>query len=331
MRTRLALFCTLAAIAFGISWVVQGQKLAEARRQLVSIREKLDEASKQLDKSQAAQKRSAKQRAELLRRVNDLAAQVQERQVATVPTNAPMVAEGEKPDEESAALAKALIGFQNDPETKKTIREHQRLIMERRYGSLIQRMGLTPEEADKFKDLIGDSERKTTLSLLSNDFVTTNSLETLNKIVAAQKHLDEEVKQLLGDGRFAQYQDYKQMVGEREQFRQFESEVPGNALTDQQREQLLTVMKEEKQQVIASTGLPVSGFAKTTDEFVGEDLSSLPPLLSKYSEDQLDELFFQAQQRVNQRVYERAKAVLRPEQLEAFGAYQTHKLEEMRP
>jgi|ERR1051326_3434007 hypothetical protein len=324
MRDKLALICALAAIAFGIACVVQWQKLAEQKTQLVALREKLDATSRQLNNAQTAQTRSAKQSRELLRQLNDVAPMPQHSQFAAAPTNPP-------PDEEAAGLAKALTRWQNDPETKKTIRENQRLIMEPRYGPLIKQMGLTSEEADKLKDLIGDGKRKATLSFLSDDSATTNSIEALNRMVAAEKDLDEQVRQLLGDGRFSQYQDYKEMIGEREQLREFDSELSGNPLTDQQKEQLLAVMKEEKQNVGASTGLPVSGFAKVRSESDIADLSSLQPLLSKYSEEQLGELLFQAQQTVNQRVYDRAKTLLTPEQLESFGAYQTNKLEEMRP
>jgi hypothetical protein len=63
---------------------------------------------------------------------------------------------------------------------------------------------------------------------------------------------------------------------------------------------------------------------------VSSELAALQSLIAShpgYTKDQLTELVSQAQKMVNERIYERAKAVLTPQQLAAFGAYQTKLLE----
>ena len=41
-----------------------------------------------------------------------------------------------------------------DPDTRKFIREQQRMMMDQMYGPLVKQLGLTPEEAAQFKDLL---------------------------------------------------------------------------------------------------------------------------------------------------------------------------------
>src|SRR5258708_10865361 len=120
-------------------------------------------------------------------------------------------------------------------------------------------MGLTAEEGAKFKELLADSQMKgveNAGSLFAGGL--TNRDETLNAVTAQQKDQEDQVKELLGDTRYAQYKDYQQTLGERMQLDQFRQETAGgaNALTDQQAEQLLGFMKEEKQKLAALNRQP---------------------------------------------------------------------------
>jgi hypothetical protein len=208
-----------------------------------------------------------------------------------------------------------------DPEMKKMMRDQQAQIMNQFYGPLIKEMGLTPEEAAKFKELLADSQMKgveSAGSLLGGD--STNRTETLNALTAQQKDQEDQVKELLGDTRYAQYKDYEQTIGQRMQLDQFRQQTAGgaNALTDQQADKLLAFMKEEKQNVAALTGQPPPG--------TGQDQANWQAMLSG---EQMDKLM-QGQEDADQKVYERAKAVLSSEQLDAFGAFQTNQLSMMR-
>jgi hypothetical protein len=89
-------------------------------------------------------------------------------------------------------------------------------------------------------------------------------------------------------------------------------------LNDQQTEALLTFMKEEKKNAAATTGLPLGDANK--------DSANLQAMLS---DDKVNELL-QARDALGQRVYDRARTILSPHQLDCFGKFQTNQLQMMR-
>jgi hypothetical protein len=89
-------------------------------------------------------------------------------------------------------------------------------------------------------------------------------------------------------------------------------------LNDQQTEELLTVMGEEKKNVAASTAGRLTG----GNQHASKGQGAMSP-------DQLDQ-FFQAQESINQRVYQRARTFLSPAQLDTLARFQTNQLQMMR-
>jgi hypothetical protein len=75
-------------------------------------------------------------------------------------------------------------------------------------------------------------------------------------------------------------------------------------------------MKEERQNV-AATGVGAANAGSEAD------------FSAALSDNKVNELI-QAQQIAGQRVYERARVILSPEQLQAFGSFQTNQLQSMR-
>src|SRR5881394_2475524 len=75
----------------------------------------------------------------------------------------------------------------------------------------------------------------------------------MQTMAASQKEFDGQMKNLLGDTRYAEYKDYQETVGERAQLNLFRQQNSSgdNAITDQQTEALLTLMKQEKQNATA--------------------------------------------------------------------------------
>ena len=65
------------------------------------------------------------------------------------------------------------------------------------------------------------------------------------------KAKEEELKKLLGEEKFAQYQEYNQTIGERMMLEQF---ARGAELSPDQNEQLLAMIREEKRNVQADFG-----------------------------------------------------------------------------
>lgn len=323
MKNVLLALLAATTIILTIVCANQSRKLARQTAHLASLQGELEQKSRQNDDLRAAQKRLDKQRSELLNQVNRLVAQsAMAEPAAPARTNAPAAsADAGNPDKDNGGFGGFLSKMMADPEMKKLIRDQQAQVLSQLYGPLIKQMGLTPEEAAKFKELLADNQMigvENASSLFAGGL--TNRDGTLSVVTAQQKAQEEQVKELLGDTRYAQYKDYQQTVGERMELDQFRQQTAGgaNALTDQQADQILAFMKEEKQNVAALTGQPPAG--------TGQDQANWQAMLSG---EQMDKLL-QGQEDANQKVYERAKAVLSPEQLDAFGAFQTNQMSMMR-
>jgi hypothetical protein len=328
MKNALLLVLTATSLALAALCVVQWQKLSGQKTQIVSLRSEMEQRTQEITDLQASQKLVEQQRLELLGQASDLAAKLQTRQQsgakipeATAPGGV-SIAEDQKPEKDKNSFGNFLAKLMEDPDTKKMIREQQRMMLDQLYGPLVKQLNLTPEDAARFKDLLADNMMKgaeKATSLLGGGS-TTNRTERLGKLAEEQKSFDEQVRGFLGETGYAQYQDYQLTVGERTQLSQFQQQNAGsgNALTDQQTERLLALMKEEKQNAAAATGQPLPG--------AGQDTAAMEAMFSGDGAEKL----LQSQEAINQRVYERAKEVLSENQLTSFRKFQTNQLQMMR-
>ena len=193
-------------------------------------------------------------------------------------------------------------------------------MLDQLYSPLIKQLGLQPDEAEQFKDLLADNMVKAAekaTSMFGGDSAT-NRTEMVAKLTEEQKNFDELVRGFLGESRYAQYKDYQLTVGERTQLNQFRQTMGSeNALTDQQTDQLLAFMREEKQAVTATGGMA---------SFDGQDAASMQAMFSGEGIDKI----LQNQEAIGKRVYERAQTVLSESQLTAFGKFQNSQLQMMR-
>ena len=320
----LSILLALATAALIAVCVVQGRKLAEQRTQLAAAREELEHNSAEIEKLQAAQKHARDQRAALLHQADELAAQLQTRPPATAEpsaTSPPSPGAVTNAVLEGAGFGKALSKMMQDPEMKKFMRTQQRLMVDQLYGPLAKKLALTSAETDKFKGLIADNLMSGTeqATSLFGDSASTNRAKTMEMLAAAHQAADDQMKSFLGEDRYAEYKDYQQTVGERAQLNQLKQQNAGgeNALSDQQTDQLLALMKEEKQNAAARGESVFSA---------GQDQAKLQELVAGGQTDKL----LESQESLNQRVYDRARDVLTPAQLDSFGAFQTNQLQMMR-
>src|ERR1035437_2508577 len=264
MKTILIWLLAATTVTLAAVCIVQTQKFSGQQTQLTSLKAEVDEKAQQVEALQAAQKRSDQQRHELMAQAEELAGQLQARQlaetnvIAETPAPPPPVAESAKPDDGKGGLGKMLAKMMEDPDTRKMIRDQQRLMMDQMYSPLVKKMGLTPDEAGQFKDLLADNAMKAAEKATSmfGGLGSTNSADALKAMASEQKTFDGQVKALLGDDRYAQSQDYQETVAERTLLNQFKQQAGSDYnLNDQQPEALLTFMKEEQKSVAASTGL----------------------------------------------------------------------------
>ncbi len=333
-------FLAATAVATGAVYFVQSHKLADRDRQIAALQAETQEKTAQVEKLEADQRRVQDQRRELLRQSDELVTQLQARNAASAanpPANrgdklrannlvAPATlsapdGEADTPDETKAGFGKMLAKMMQDPDTKKFIRDQQRMMMNQLYSPLIKQLGLNPEQADRFKDLLADNAIKGAEKATSmfGGASSASRAELVNSMAAQQRNLDDQVRLFLGDAGYAQYKEFQETAGERMQLNTYKQQTGSDLpLTDNQTEQLLAIMKEEKKNMAALTGQPLPG--------ADQDAAKFEAILSGEQSEKL----VQSQQTVNQRVLERASAILSPEQLGAFAKFQTNQVQTLR-
>jgi hypothetical protein len=127
-------------------------------------------------------------------------------------------------------------------------------------------------------------------------------------ITDQQKEMNAGLKALLGDEKFAQYEDYQKTVGDRTQLNQFKQQLEGDdsALQDGQFAQLMQILKEEKARVP-----PV----------VSDDPGKSAETLQAMTSEETMNKQFQWQEELNNRVLERAAQTLTPGQWKEYDAF----------
>jgi hypothetical protein len=242
---------------------------------------------------------------------------------ASAQTGATSTAKGSDSEKKKGgAFGGALAKMLEDPDMKKMMRQQQLVMMDTMYGPLFKELGLSPEETEKFKELLIDGQMKGVEgagALFSGDRDPAERAEAIKAMGEQQKQLDEQLKTFLGDERYAQYKDYQESMGERTSLDQFQNQLAGgqNPLTEEQSGQLLALMKEER---------------KNSPSIFGKDPNAMPDpdqLEAMLSEEKMNK-HFEQQEELNRRILERAKAVLTPEQLVALNNHQNSQLQMQR-
>ena len=327
MKNLTALVVVVAFVTLSAVCIVEWKKSSNGQAKIQSIQNQLDEKSRQAEELQSANNRLKVEQRELQWKVDLLTSRAQAAELAqtqssssnsTTETNASQATSDEK---KKTPFAGFLSKMMKDPEMKKFIRNQQGMMLDQFYGPLLKELGLSPDEAAKFKEMLLDRQMKgaeLATSLMGGS--QTNRTEMLNAMSAEHKAFDQELKDFLGDARFDQYKDYEKTLTERMQLNQFKQQMAGEAtaLTDNQTEQLLAIMSEEKSRVSAASGqsFPEPGQSQAA--------------VDAFSSDERLQALLDDQQQVSQRVIERAAGILSPEQLQSFGRFQTNQLQLMR-
>ncbi len=310
---------------------VQSHKRAAVQQQLAIVTQEAEQKARELADAQAAHTRTAQERDQIASAAAELQEQVQTQQLAAVqaasnsaPANRVIPAALTNLDSEKlekGGFGKLLSNMMQDPDTKKFIRDQQRLMMDQMYAPLTKQLNLNPTEAAQFKDLLADNAMKATetaTSLFGSS--ATNRAELAKSMADSQKQFDEQLKSLLGEDRFAIYKDYQETVGDRAQLNMFKQQFSTTdyPINDVQTEQLLALIKEERRNVMTSAGLSLPGS--------GQNFDNIDAMLAPGQAEKM----LQGQETVNQRVFERARMFLSPDQLQTFGGFQTNQLQMLR-
>jgi hypothetical protein len=332
MQKKILGFSLVMAVALAVVCVLQWQRLQVVQQHLTMER-RAREAELQTRAAQDQRLQSLeRQRNQLDRDVQGLAALVTmlrgaesqsssnlarwKEQMATARSgDAANSASGEKAGVLGGkGMSDMLRKMMKDPAMKEMMRSQQKSMMNMMYGGLFQELNLSPEQKEKFTELLLDGQMgniEQASSIFDAD--ATTRTEVTQAIGEAKKQQDDKIKALLGEEKFAQYEEYQKDIGDRMQLDQFKGRLQDGptALQDEQVKQLLALMKDEKTKVP-----PV----------VPDKLEQLKQPFVALLKDETMEKQFQWQADLNRRVLERAGEVLTPEQLKHFSEFQTDQL-----
>jgi len=217
-----------------------------------------------------------------------------------------------------SGFGKMLSNMMSDPDMRNFIREQQRTMLDQLYSPLVKRINLSDDEAARFKEMVLENMMKGAEKGMAMFAGEGPDREQATKALAEdQKRFDEEIRSFLGESRYQEYKDYSLTMQERAQFNLFKQTDPAGAasISDQQTEQLLSIMAEEKKNMAGS----VAGGAS-------QEAMAMEALGSEDGVKKLVEM----QEGINARVYERASEVLDASQLGSFARFQSNQLQQLR-
>ena len=204
-------------------------------------------------------------------------------------------------------MGEMLGKMMKDPAMREVLREQQKAMINLMYAGLFKDLNLTPEEKDKLKGILTDSQMKN-VEFAQGMFGGKDGAaeEATKQITDAKKQTEADVKALLGEERYAQYTDYQKTMSERMQLDQFKNQLAAeNPLREEQSKQLLQLMQTEK----AAVPAPIpsdQNQAPKKELFSAENLDKQLKWMEDY----------------NQRVLAGAEKILSPEQLKQYQTFQ---------
>ena len=201
-----------------------------------------------------------------------------------------------------------------DPNMRELMRAQQGAMVKMMYGPLIRDLNLPPEKQAKLSELLVEQQMKT-VERSQAAFQEENAdfkkvAETTQEL---QKENDAAIKALLGDEKFAEFQDSKQTIGERMQLSQLQQQMKdtGTPLQDDQTKQILAIIKEERQRHPPAIDAAPLGSGRN---------------MGKMFADGMMDKHLAWQEELNRTVAARLDGILAPEQLKAYTEMQAQQL-----
>lgn len=204
-------------------------------------------------------------------------------------------------------MGQMLTSMMKDPGMREMMRDQQSAAVKMMYSGLFKELNLTDDEKSKFTAVLTDMQMKT----IENSQLfgeKTDAAEKAKSITNLKTETDNQIKELLGEARFKDYQEYQKNIGERMQVDQVKASMQAQniPLSDQQSGQILQIMKEEK--TAAPPVIPTDANASP------DDMQRL--MTSENVEKQLAWM-----EDYNARVLARARQVLTPQQFKEYEAF----------
>lgn len=329
MNKSSALFLCLIVAGFGAVVYLEDRRAVELERTVDALRVNNDELAtvgsnhreeiRHLHEQMEVFKKESEQlRAELVKAGSAAPAP------GAVPADPAATADagkGEAPGERGKNFMSGIAKMFTDPEMKKTMRVQQMVGIRMMYGDLAKELNLAPADAEQLIEILGDRQMDLSAAAMSKmDPNSPNPDKDGKKVAETQKRYEEQLKAVLGEDRYKQFQSYEASVGDRFMLQQFEGQFAANGapLESAQKEKLLSLMREER----ASKADPSGG-----------SLSNPNPrqrMEQALKSDEAMSSFLADQEAFNRRVMARARDLLSADQIVAFEKVQQQQIELMK-
>lgn len=315
MKNALVLTLLAVTVVFGGLYIHQSYKAREAKASAEGLRQQVGDLQSGLQErdNQAANLRDELEQTRADARTRE-AAQAKLQQSLT---NAAGLALAGAADPTNSKSSNPLAELFKNPDMKEMIKNQQKSalggMIDKNHGRLFSALRLTPEQSSTLKDLILNKQLSAAdieiSTMFGNEADPSKRAEMAQQVKSASDAADAKIKDFLGDDNFAQYQTYEKTMGERMAVSGFKDQLSGGptALTDEQEQQLIQAMTQERQ-----------NFKFTTDfsdksKFAGDFASML-------TEDKMNG-YFQELGQLDQQYVARAQGILSPDQLTGFSKY----------
>ncbi|MCG3147649.1 MAG: hypothetical protein PCFJNLEI_01089 [Verrucomicrobiae bacterium] len=193
-----------------------------------------------------------------------------------------------------------------DPAFKDMMRAQQKMAMAMTYGALFKKLELTGDDLTDFKTLLADRQvalMETGMALMGGG--TGDRMKRAQEAQQVKAAHDKKIEEFLGTEGYEIFKGYEDTQAERMQVNMFKHSLAGTeALTEQQEQDLIAVMYEERKRL--PVALPTQNTVPDPAQFTPEKVTEMGK--------QLEEL--------QVRNLERAATILTPAQLEQFKAGQ---------
>jgi RNA polymerase sigma factor (sigma-70 family) len=250
---KLTVTAFIAAGAIGIA-IYEGFQVNDLRGQIeVLHRQQQDQAAlnNQVQELQAQHDRAKKQVAALL------AENAARRPV----TNETFQLRGEvsqlRREKKELGSTSGLSKVTANPEARKMMREQQKMGMSAIYQGFALDVKLTEPQTQKLNDLLADHimDNVENVTIGLREKMGPNQLTQM--FGAQEADLNAKIRELVGDEAFEKYQDYSMNLVSTISAKQFQSMMTGDKVAKEEKaKQMLQILKEESQAVLAGAGLP---------------------------------------------------------------------------
>ncbi len=138
-----------------------------------------------------------------------------------------------------------LSALMSDPAMKEYIHQKQLKAIKERYAPLVQQLNLTPEDTEKFTQLVGDALLKGTDLASSLTQGGGDRIQTLKAMADTRTEMQNQLQALLGEAGYAQYTQFNQAIPAQTTVKLLNQQLGDNGLSDDQSAHLAQIVAAE--------------------------------------------------------------------------------------